>query len=169
MNKGVLGLETSTTKIPQEPQAPDLSNGKTILSFEGKTMDGKQISFPKSYKGKVVLLDFWATWCGPCLEEMPNVVNAYKEFHGKGFEILGITLDDENQEAEIKATSSKFEMTWAQIYQGKGWDCPLAVQFDVSGIPFTVLVDGTTGKIIASGNELRGEGLKNILAKTLTK
>lgn len=60
-------------------------------------------------------------------------------------------------------------MNWKQIYQGKGWDCPLANQFDVSGIPFTVLVDGTTGKIIASGDELRGEGMSKILTRALIK
>lgn len=164
---GKLSLSKSTDSLPLMPMPPNLSTGQPALEFKAKSMDGSEVDFPKSYKGKVVLLDFWATWCGPCLQEMPNVVATYNEFHGQGFEILGITLDDDGETEGIKATASKHNMPWKQIYQGKGWETPLAVKYDVSAIPFALLVDGTTGKILASGNELRGEALKKAVSAAL--
>ena len=122
---------------------------------------GKPIDLA-AYKGKVVLLDFWATWCGPCIGELPNVLAAYEKFHGKGFEIVGISLDED------RAAFDKFivdrKMTWRHQCDGKGWKNEVAVAYGVQSIPATYLI-GVDGKIVAMG--LRGEQLAQRLAKLL--
>jgi len=165
LDRGQLHLRKSDQKLPVAPMPPDLSVGKSVLKFKAKTMDGKQIDFPGTFKGKVVLMDFWATWCGPCMAEMPNVVKNYNEFHARGLEILGISFDQPNAEAKIKEVTTASKMPWAQIYEGKTWETTLGKQFDVSAIPFSLLVDGSTGKILATVNNLRGEELKKTLEK----
>lgn len=145
--------------------APDHKVGKNITAFEAKTMGGKSVKFPSDYKGRVVLLDFWATWCPPCIKEMPHVVKAYKQFHDKGFEVLGISLDREKAEDAIKKMAGDQGMAWPQIYDGKFWDARLAQLYVIEGIPATFLVDGDTGKII--GTNLRGDALSEAVEKAL--
>ncbi len=107
-----------------------------------------------SFKGKFVLIDFWAAWCGPCRREMPNLVKLYSDFKMKNFEILGVSLD-KTRENWVGAIRTE-HMTWPQVSDLKFWQSEVAAMYSVKAIPYTVLVD-KEGKIIAKN--LRGEEL----------
>jgi peroxiredoxin len=140
-----------------------LVEGATFPDFSEKDLAGKSLSVA-NYKGKVVLLDFWATWCGPCVHELPNVIQAYEKHHPEGFEIIGISLDQDEQ--KLKTFTTQKNMTWQQYFDGQGWGNKLAVKYGVQSIPATFLLDGQ-GKII--GKDLRGEALDAAIVKALAK
>ncbi|XZE52185.1 TlpA family protein disulfide reductase [Planctomycetaceae bacterium SH139] len=164
-----LKLAPADVELPQTPLPPDLRVGKQTLAFTATTMDGKTVNFPKDYAGKIVMLDFWATWCGPCIGEIPHMKAAYTEWHDKGFDILGVSFDGEGEEDKVKTFLEERELPWAQIYEGKGWNTDLGTQHDVSGIPFVLLIDGDTGEILANATQLRGEGLPEFIGEVLAK
>lgn len=105
-------------------------------------------------QNKLVLIDFWASWCGPCIRELPNVVKAYERFHDKGLEIVGVSLDKDKARwlAAIEQTGQK----WPQMSDLKGWDCAGAQIYGIQSIPANVLID-SQGKIVA--RDLRGDFL----------
>lgn len=153
-----------------ELMAPaDLSVGKIITPFTATDMDGKTVNFPKDFAGKIVLLDFWATWCGPCVQEVPGLAAAYKKYASKGFDVLGITLDGEGQETQLRAFMKKNGMLWREIYDGKGWEAEIAQLFLIESIPSSFLVDGDTGEILAKTDRLRGSSLVPTLEAALKK
>ena len=122
---------------------------------------GKEIAL-SSFRGKIVLVDFWASWCGPCRKDMPNIVNIYKKYKDKGFEIYGVSLDqDKSHWVEAIA---KDGITWPQVSDLKYWDSEPAKMYGVQGIPFTVLLN-KEGKIIAKG--LRGAELEKAIENAL--
>lgn len=141
--------------------------GKPAPSFEAKTIDGKTVRFPEDYKGKLVMLDFWATWCGPCLHELPGLVKAHEEFAPQGFTVLSVSLDHDEDVATLPEFVKARNMNWPQICDGKSRQSDIVRQYGVNGIPACWLVDGDTGRILATSVDLRGEALRETLAKAL--
>ncbi len=137
--------------------------GAKFPDFDEKDLAGQSLSIAR-FKGKVVLVDFWATWCGPCIAELPNVLSAYDKHRAKGFEVVGISLDSDR--AKLDKFIADKKMTWPQYFDGKGWQTKLAGVYGVNSIPATYLLDGE-GKIIAKN--LRGEALEEAVAKALKK
>jgi len=166
---GEAKLEQAPTPQPLAPLPPDLAIGKKAIEFKMVATDGTEIEFPKSYAGKIVMLDFWATWCGPCIAELPNVTKAYETWHDKGFDILGISFDNKGMAERLTAFTKEHAMPWRHLYEGKAWNTTLGELYDVSGIPFVLLVDGDTGEILATAKELRGPGLTEFIEKALAK
>jgi peroxiredoxin len=164
---GAFQIAAASKPAPREAApAVDLSPGKKAPAFTGKLATGKTVKFPNDYKGKVVLLDFWATWCGPCVAEIPNVVQAYEKYHEKGFEVLGISLDKEDSEQKLAAFTKKKDMPWPQVYDGKFWQAEVAKLYGINSIPHMLLVDGDTGVILAD-KTIRGEALAPAIEKAL--
>jgi len=162
-------LVRSEASVAEILPPPDHSVGQKVTAFTATDTAGKPVKFPGDYKGKIVMIDFWATWCGPCMGEVPNLVKNYEAFHNEGFEVLGISLDHEKTLEKIAPVTKEHGMTWRQVADGKYWKADIAQLYVVNAIPAAYLVDGDTGEILADSSTLRGERLKGTIEKALAK
>jgi thiol-disulfide isomerase/thioredoxin/outer membrane protein assembly factor BamD (BamD/ComL family) len=169
-SEGVAELKKYVALEPGHPNAenarevianPKLAKVQLAKDFNVKSTDGKDLSL-KSLRGKVVLLDFWASWCGPCRVEMPAVKKVWKKYGGNNFVIIGINLD-QNKEAFSSYVKGE-DLTWPQYFDGLGWNNKVSRLYGVRAIPYTVLID-QDGAVRAEG--LRGTPLYNKIADLL--
>jgi len=134
------------------------------IEITGTLLDGTPFD-QKTLTGQVVLVDFWATWCGPCIAEIPNVLAEYEKYHDKGFEVVGVSLDTDREALEKFVEEKK--IPWPILFEqneGDGWQHPMATRYGISGIPTVILV-GRDGKVVSL--DVRGEKLGAALEKLL--
>jgi peroxiredoxin/outer membrane lipoprotein-sorting protein len=149
---------------PQEPLFdPRLKAGAAPFPVSATDLSGRAFSLD-DYKGRVVLLDFWATWCGPCIGELPETRVVYNKYHAQGFDVVGISLDEKRD--DLMAFLKKENLTWPQVFDGKGWDSPLVKSYGVRGIPAAFLI-GRDGKIAAV--DVRGMALEPAVQQALAQ
>ncbi len=125
--------------------------------------DARKVDFA-ALRGKVVLLDFWASWCGPCLGELPNVVATYRKYQAQGFEVVGVSLDEDR--AAMESAMRKFGVDWPQFFDGKGFENEFAISFAIRSIPDAWLFDR---KGLLRRTNLRGEELPLEVEKLLAE
>lgn len=153
----------SVGTTPSGAANPAAGNAKWSSDFSAPNPEGQLVSLKESL-GKVTIVDFWASWCAPCRAENPNVVAIYKEFHSKGLNIVGVSLD--RDAAKWKEAIAKDKLIWTQVSHLKFWDEPIVAQYGVQEIPSTFILDAS-GKVVAQN--LRGAELRAKILELLSK
>ena len=165
----------ATAAHAQDPEAPKPSmlskedargTFPTVpfTKFSGPSLDGKDISTDDYLGTKVLLIDYWATWCGPCIREMPHLVEMHEKYGEKGLKILGVSLDSPDAKEKIRATMDRLKMTWPQIYDGQKWKTLPATSNNVRAIPHTILLDEHG---VARFAGLRGDSLEAAIRRMI--
>ncbi len=155
-------VQEGLSDIPIEPLAPDLKFDATAhvgnpVEIKFTAADGSEVDLAK-LKGKVVLIDFWATWCAPCVEEIPHLKEVYQKYHDKGFEVIGISFESaDGKDKMMKFTKDK-GMPWPQYYDGKGWNNTFGRKYSIEAIPTMWLID-------KQGNLADSTARENLAAK----
>jgi thiol-disulfide isomerase/thioredoxin len=151
----LIGMSMSgSAQIKRGQQAPELS----LPNLQGNLI-------PLSgFKGKVVLIDFWASWCVPCRKNNPHLVQLYKKYHGLGLEIYGVSIDD--HEMNWKEAVQHDQLEWIQVNDNRGWNAPSIVAYDLNAIPTSFLLDkkGVIREVDLTGHKLESE-IKSLLKK----
>lgn len=175
MALALFGCRQATQSPTSEPQpsssdstttnAPSSDNSDSKMpDFILPDVNGKQVSLLADIANHdITIIDFWASWCGPCMREIPNLKEAYKKYKDKGLDIVGVSLDE--NEVQWKNAIQQMGMSWKHLSDLKGWDSEPVSQLGIDGIPFMVLVDNQ-GNILATG--LRGQELLQFLEEKLT-
>jgi peroxiredoxin len=169
LENSVNALDTNVQKVQIVKDLKDQVKALKLVAIGQKAPDftmndpeGKPVTLASKIGSKLLLIDFWASWCGPCRQENPNVVKVYAEYHKKGFDILGVSLD-RSKEDWVKAIADD-KLTWSHVSDLKYWDNAAAKQYAVRAIPSNILLD-ETGTII--GRNLRGEDLAKKVTEVL--
>lgn len=157
-------LKEAQDILKRYPIESKIQIGGEIPDFEVTSIDNSEIKYSKkSMLGKIYLIDFWATWCGPCVGEMENLHNAYKNFKDKGFEILSLSLDADASDV-VRFRKGQWKMPWLNSFIGNAEGRKIAEKFEVIGIPKPLLISAE-GKILETEMNLRGSSLENTLKK----
>ena len=159
------GLEAVSIMMAAQPKAPQGLVGQSAPEFSLPDPNGKMISL-SSFRGRYVLVDFWASWCKPCRMENPTVVDAYARFKNRNFTVLGVSLDQPDGKDDWMNAVMKDRLTWTQVSDLQYWNSPVVPLYNIQGIPYNVLVD-PNGKVVAES--LRGEQLAATLEQVLPK
>lgn len=159
------GLEAVSIMMATQPKASQGLVGQTAPEFSLPDPNGKMISL-SSFRGRYVLVDFWASWCKPCRMENPTVVEAYTKFKNRNFTVLGVSLDQPDGKNDWMNAVMKDRLTWTQVSDLQFWNSPVVPLYNIQGIPYNVLVD-PAGKVVAES--LRGEQLAATLEQVLPK
>ena len=164
--KRLAALDDSDPKIVRvvEQAKGELKKREALgkpLDMKFTALDGREVDLSKM-KGKVVLIDFWATWCGPCIREIPSVKKTFEELNKEGFEIIGISLDSDK--GKLESFIAKNDMPWPQFFDGKGWQTDLAKEHGISSIPAMWLVDKKGSLVDQNARSDLEEKVKKYLA-----
>ena len=158
----LIGQKIQTYILRQEALA-NLEIGKIAPDFTSTTPEGKELSL-NEVKGKATIIEFWASWCGPCRKENPNIVRVYEKYHDKGLEIIGVSLDRENQRQRWLDAIEADGLNWHHVSSLKYFNDPVARLYNVSAIPASFILD-EDGRIVAK--KLRGQALENQISSML--
>ena len=155
-------LASAEASAASRRKEPAMTEGGQIKDFEAETLDGQVVSLSGALEGKqIMLLDFWASWCGPCRAEFPHIQQAYAEYGPRGFEVFSFSVDDERE--DWVEASEEEDLPW--IDSGMGWEHPATEAYGITGVPASFLVDAATGEIVA--RDLRGHKLDEALKERL--
>ena len=143
-----------------------IHTGDKVPSFRASTVQGAPVSFPDDYKGKVVLLGFWATWCSPCVKALQALTGIYERYHSQGLEILGVSLDETNSAQKLVKFCQSHNMPWPQILDTVSPE--IHKRYHIDSIPQAFLLDGDTGKVLFKADTVDEEFLSEEVEKAMS-